>query len=319
MNQARLGFPLFAAVSFVMLFAGAGNPPPRVSFYVTAAAVRLIDQGLALAASSATDAATFQQVPSPGIRFQMNEAQATTAPWIESNAWRFRRGIRKANYAALPAGAAPMAAAEAFTFGVDAILDPDPGDLQELEEMLRFLKGHDQPAMPVMANIAIVDDRSDAMEEILNMLTRRNLLYDVVSAPNRRHDLTVQLGTQNFPRESADDPSDFAARVRAMLGDDKRLIRVYGTNTTIAHLTGDGRKARLFLLSYARRRDGRGRAQPPQEIRIRVRGRYRPTGFAAYSASDDAKLADVENLGSVTEFTVPPFRILAIVDLGPLK
>ena len=69
-----------------------------------------------------------------------NVARATNVPWIDSNGWRFQRGIQKANYAKLPAGSAPLAAAEAFTFDVDAILNPDPADVEELGKMLRFLK-----------------------------------------------------------------------------------------------------------------------------------------------------------------------------------
>ena len=184
----------------------------------------------------------------------------TTAPWIDSNGSRFQRGIQKANYAKLPAGSAPLAAAEAFTFNVDAILDPDPSDVEDLGKMLRFLKTHDQPPLPVMANIGVVDDRSPVLGEVLNLLTRSNLLYRVVSAPDRTLDLTLQLGTVDFPREAAANPSDFAARVRAKLGDDKRLVRLYGTSTVVAHLIGDGKQARLYLLSYGGRRPQQGGA-----------------------------------------------------------
>ena len=69
---------------------------------------------------------------------------------------------------------------------------------------------------------------------------------------DRKLDITVQLGTKDFPKESAENPSDFAARVRAKLGDDRRLVRLYGATTIIAHLTGDGKHARLFLLNYGR-------------------------------------------------------------------
>src|SRR6185503_3989708 len=103
------------------------------------------------------------------VRTQANEAQATTAPFIESNGWRFERGIRNANYAKLPAGSAPLAAAESFVFGVDAILNPDPADVPELGKLLRFLKSQNQPSMPVMANIGVIDDKSPAMDEVLNM------------------------------------------------------------------------------------------------------------------------------------------------------
>src|SRR5207249_425247 len=214
------------------------------------------------AAPTGAEAAAIQEVPAPGIRFRANEAAATTSPWVDSNGWRFQRGLKKANYTKLPAGAAPLAAAEAFTFAADAIFNPDPADVQDLGKMLQFLKSAAEEAafsnLPAMANIAVVDDKSPLMDEVLNMLTRRNLLYRVVPAPDRKLDLTVQLGSKDFPKESAQDPSDFAARVRAKLGDDRRLVRLYGTSTVIAHLTGDGKHARLYLLSYTR---GGGRGQ----------------------------------------------------------
>jgi hypothetical protein len=289
-------------------------------FYVTGTASSLVSEGLAATAPTGSEAAAFQPVPNPGIRFQPNEAQATTAPWIDSNAWRFQRGLQKANYTKLPAGSAPLAAAEASTFHVDAILNPEQADVPELGKFLRFLKTQQQPPMPVMANIGIVDDHSPLMDEVLNMLTRRNLLYRVVSAPDRKLDVTVQLGTKDFPKESAEDPSDFAARVRAKLGDDRRLVRLYGATTIIAHLTGDGKRARLFLLNYGRGRgQGGGGGAGAQGLRIRVLGRYHPSALAAYGIAADAKLADVENPGNTTEFSVPPFPICAIIDLDVVK
>ena len=69
------------------------------------------------------------------------------------------------------------------------------------------------------------------MGEVLNLLTRRNLLYKVVAAPDRALDLTVQLGHARLSRwQSAANPYEFAARVRAKLGDDKRLVRLYGAS-----------------------------------------------------------------------------------------
>jgi hypothetical protein len=294
-------------------------------FYVTDAASVLIGRGLAAAAPTGADAAAFQEVPAPGVRFVANVAQSTTAPWINSNGWRFQRGLDKASYAKLPAGSAPLAAAEAFAFNVDAILNPDPADVEELGTMLAYLKTTMQAPMPVMANIGVVDDGSPQMSEVLNLLTRRNLLYRVVSAPDPSLDLTVQLGSTDFPKEAAANPSDFAARVRAKLGDEKRLVRLYGTSTVIAHLTGDGKRARLHLLSYGGRgrggQQGQQNARPAlqQGVRVRVLGRYRPARVAAYGAPPDATLADVEHPGDATEFTVPAFATSAIVDLDPMR
>jgi hypothetical protein len=78
-----------------------------------------------------------------------------------------------------------------------------------------------------------------------------------------------------------ENPSDFAALVRSKLGDDKRLVRLYGASTIIARLTGDGKHARLCLLSYGRGRGQGGGGGGGQGLRIRVLGRYQPSKFAA--------------------------------------
>ena len=323
---------IFVRVSFVaacvaaLPFRAAPAADSAGKLYVTTAASSLIEQGLAASAPTGAEAAAFEAVNGPSVRTFNNVAQATTSPWVDANAWRFQRGMKKASYEKLAAGSAVPAAAEAFAFNVDAILNPDPADIPELGRFLGFLKGQERAGLPAMANIGVIDDRSPQMDEVLNMLTRRNLLYRVVSAPDRKLDLTVQLGSKNFPRESAANPSDFAARVREKLSDDKRLIRIYGTSTVIAHLTGDGKRAQLFLLSYARGggrgqgtvqgRQGGGGGQP---IRIRLLGRYRPVKVAAYGAADNAQLMDVENPENTTEFSLPPFNALAIVDLQTTK
>jgi len=254
------------------------------------------------------DAAAFQPVPAPSVRNVPNEANATSDPWIDSNAWRFQRGVQHATYTQLPAGSASLAAAEAFTFGVDAILNADPADVQELGRMLQFLKAHEQPRLPPLANIGVVDDGTPAMGEVLNMLTRRNLLYRVVSQPDARLNVMVRLGTPDFPNSAVSNPSEFAARVRAKLGDDNRLVRLYGSTTAIVHLTGAGTRARLYILSYSRNRSQTG-------LRIRLLGRYEPTGLAAYGAAPDAKVMDVQHPGKATEFSLPIFSTIAIVDL----
>jgi hypothetical protein len=284
--------------------------------YLTAAASSLVEQGLAAAAPAAPDAATYQEIPSPGIRYLPNVARATNIPWIDSNGWRFARGMRKVSYTKVPAGSAPLAAAEAFVFNVDAIINPDPKDLEDLGRMLRFLKANEQAPLPELVNIGVVDSPSPVLDEVLNLLTRRNLLYKVVAAPDRTLDLNVQLGTPDFPAEAAANPYEFAARVRAKLGDDKRLVRLYGTSTVIARLTGDKSRARIYLLSFSSRRQQNA---GDQAIRVRVLGRYQPAKFAGYGSSPDAKVSDVRHPGTTTEFWVPDFNTCAIVDLEAMK
>jgi hypothetical protein len=304
------------ALAFIAALA-CGARAPRVEGrrpgYVTSVAASLVEQGLATRAPTGAEAAAFEEVPHPRVRSVPTVARATNVPWIDSNGWRFQRGIQKANYAKLPAGFAALAAAEAFTFNVDAILNPDPADVEELGKMLQFLKANDHPPLPAMADIGVVDDRSGVMGEVLNMLTRRNLLYRVVSSPDPALRFTVQLGTPEFPSDAAKNPVEFAARVRAKLGDDNRLVRLYGTSTVIARLTGDGKRARLYLLAFDRSR--RRQTDDPQSIRVRVLGRYQPSKLAAYGAAPNASLSDVRQVGNATEFWVPSFNAIAIVDL----
>ena len=182
----------------------------------------------------------YERVPPPKIQMRMNEASATTVPWIDSNAWRYMRGLRKALYTNIPAGTAPLAAAEAYAWGADAILEPAPEDAAALKAMLAFLKSIDAPRMPVRANIGMIDDGSPEMAEVLNLLNRRNLLYQVVKEPDPKLDLNIRIGSKQYPRDSVKNPSDFAARVREQLSDEKRLIRLYGTYTVLVNLTGEG-------------------------------------------------------------------------------
>ena len=308
---------LIAAATVVTQGALAGGQPAAPGKrYLTAAASSLVEQGLAVAAPTGPDAASYQEIPSPGVRYLPNVARATNIPWIDSNGWRFARGMRKVSYTKVPAGSAPLAAAEAFVFNVDAIINPDPKDLENLGNMLRFLKAHEQAPLPDLVNIGVVDSPSHQLDEVLNLLTRRNLLYKVVPAPDRTLDLNVQLGTPDFPAEAAGNPYEFAARVRAKLGDDNRLVRLYGTSTIIARLTGDKSRARLYLLSFSNRRQQDAGAQG---IRVRLLGRYRPTKLAAYGGNPDANVGDVRHPGTTTEFWVPDFSTCAIVDLEAMK
>lgn len=248
----------------------------------------------------------YEKVPAPNIQMRMNQASATTVPWIDSNAWRFRRGVRKVYYDKLPAGTAALAAAEAHAWGVDAILQPAPEDAASVNAMLGFLKQAGSTDLPVRANIALIDDRSDEMPEVLNLLSRRNLLFKVASAPDPQADLNIRIGSKQYPRDAVLDPNDFAARVREQLTDDKRLVRLFGTYTVLVNLTGDKRRSRLHLVNYSRR--------PVTDVRVRVLGKYKNVRLS--EANDPAqKASDVTVVNGATEFTVPALKTYAIVDL----
>jgi hypothetical protein len=311
-GRIRLALALAGVAILLGSWRPAAAPAAPGRIHLTPAGAAIISEGLATAAPDGAAAAAFTDVPAPTMRFLPNVARATNVPWIDSNGWRFARGVGKARYAALPAGAAPLAAAEAFAFDVDAILDPNPADLDELARLLRFLQPLQQPPLPPLVNLGIVDDGTPQMGEVLNLLTRRNLFYRIVTAPDRALDLNVRLGTPDFPKESAANPYEFAARVRAKLGDDKRFVRLYGTSTVLARLTGDRKRARLSLLAFDNRRQ---QVANSQSIRVRVRGRYKPARFAGYAAAGEATVTDLRRPGDATEFWVPSFRICAVIDL----
>ena len=189
----------------------------------------------------------YEKVPPPSIKMRVDEASATSVPWIDSNASRYMRGVRKAFYANVPVGAGPLALAEAHAWGVDAVVQSAPEDSERVNAMLAFLQRIDAPRMPALANIGIVDDGSEGIAEVLNLLSRRNLLYRVVSAPERTLDINIRVGSEQYPRSSIANPNDFAARVRERLKDEKRLVRLFGTYTVLVNLTGAGDRARLLL------------------------------------------------------------------------
>jgi hypothetical protein len=159
--------------------------------------------------------------------------------------------------------------------------------------------------MPVLANIGVIDDKSEALDEVLNLLGRRNLLYKIVSKPEPGLDVNIRIGSPQYPAEAASDPNGFAARVREQLSDSKRLVRVYGSYTVLAHLTGERDRARLHLLNYGRR--------PARDLRVRVRGSFEQVRLA--DSTDTAQQAkDVAIQDGGTEVTVPLLQTYSIID-----
>ena len=245
-------------------------------------------------------------VPVPGIRARADRASPTRSPWVNTNGWRFLRQPGGEYTYEVPAGKGALAAAEAYVYGVDAVLRIDPSDVESVGRLLSSLADRPPAALPDVADIAVVDDGSAAMGEVLNLLVRRNLLFKTVREPDPKLPVAIVLGSPEFPAVEAADPSAFALKVRRRLTDERRTLRVFGSEVVIGRLTSDGTRTRLHLLNYGGRDlDG---------VRIRLRGTW-PEGTAFVAGQGRVELQERGIVDGGTEFTVPRLGVYAAVDL----
>ena len=172
--------------------------------------------------------------------------------------------------------------------------------------MLTFLEALPAADLPAVPDLGVVDDGSAMTGEVMNLLARRNLLFQVVQAPSPRFPLNIRIGTPEYPREEAADPSAFAQKIRRQLTDERRALRVYGSEVVICRLTGDAGRARLHLINYGGREI--------EGLRIRVRGTY-GDGEAHVAGAGRLALEDRVVSGDATEFTIPRIVTYAVVDL----
>jgi hypothetical protein len=240
----------------------------------------------------------------PGIVRRANIASSTARPWIDANGWRFMRNSVGKFYYELPSGKGALAAAEAFAYRVDAVLKIDQADLEEVGKMLTFQRSLPQEVLGGVADIAVIDDGSPAMGEVMNLLSRRNLLFKVVDAPSRQFPINIKLGTKEFPESAAADPSAFAQKIRRKLTDERRTLRVYGNEVVICRVTGDKSRLRLHLLNYS----GREIAG----MRLRLRGNYGAANIKAFGY-DKIEPEEIVVAAGATEFTVPKLGVYAMV------
>jgi hypothetical protein len=273
-------------------------PPDRVETWRRA--------GFTVSAVTDAELASREALPTPGVTARAGLASPTRSPWIVANGWRFTRAPTAKYVYTVPAGKGALAAAEAYAYGADAILKIDPADLGAVGTMLSFLDGLPAADLPPVADIAVVDDGSPITGEVMNLLARRNLLFQIVPAPTTRFRVNIVMGSAAYPREEAGDPSAFAAKIRGQLTDEQRSLRVYGSEVVICRLTGDGQRARLQLLNYGGR-DIEG-------LRIRVRGTYR-TGEASVAGTGRLPLQDQVVADGATEFSLPRLATYAVIDL----
>jgi hypothetical protein len=242
----------------------------------------------------------------PGLRPRAEVASASVRPWVFANGWRFLRKVDGRYWGDPPAGKAALAVAEAYAYGADAVLAIDAVDLEPAGRMLAFLSSLPDSSLPAAADVAVVDDGSPPIGEVLNLMARRNLLFEVVRKESRDVALNVRLGSKEFPRGAAEDPEAFALSVRRRLTDAKRSLRIYGSEVVLARLTRDSGHARLQLLNYGGRViDG---------LRVRLLGSWVAAGARSFGeermAVEDRLAAD-----GATEFTLGALGPYAVVDL----
>lgn len=262
--------------------------------------------GLTVTTISENDFGAREALSAPGVSPRPGVASPTRAPWIVASGWRFMRApSTKYSYSA-PAGKGALAAAEAFAYGVDALIKIDQSDLPGVGAMMAFFDTLPTEDLPAVADFGVVDDGSAITGEVMNLLARRNLLFHVEKGPSAQYRLNIAIGSPAYPREDAADPSAFAQKVRAQLTDEQRSLRIFGSEVVIARLTSDGKRARVHLINYGGRDiDG---------LRVRVRGSY--SGGEAYVAgTGKAALQDLVVAGGAIEFSLPKIGTYAVVDL----
>jgi hypothetical protein len=252
-------------------------------------------------------AADAVKLPPPRVQYRANEASATTIPWIDANGWRILRAPARTYYYDATGSAAPLAAAEAFAYGAHASIHTDAAGADAFNRMVEFLRTIPDADLPAIANIGIVDDGSDETGELMNLLSRRNILYKIVPAPEPGLAFTVRLGSKEYPMAEAADPAVLSQKIRARLGDEHRSLRIYGSEVVIARLEASGNRARVHLLNYANR--------PVLGLRVRVIGTYAHQTARAFG-DPSMTLQDVTAQGGATEFTVPKLGTYAVVDLA---
>lgn len=246
------------------------------------------------------------KLPPPGVDYRTNEASASRVPWVNSNGWRFMRQPNARFSYDVKENAVALATSEAFSFGSDAVIQTNEPGLARLAEMLNFLSSLPSRKGSILADVGFIDHGSDLDAEVMNLLVRENLLFTIVRAPDPDLKLTVELGSKEYASKN---PDVLEHRIRANLGDDRRLIRIYGTSVVVAHVTGKPGKLRLHFLNY-----GAARGTEVGAFRVRVLGWYDKAQLRSFERPG-VELADFSPGHEATEFTIPGLKTYAVVDL----
>ena len=154
------------------------------------------------------------------------------------------------------------------------------------------------------ADDGVDEPRLGGARKFLRVLDR------VVDAPAPQWRVNIRLGTSEYPKKEAADPSAFALKVRRQLTDDQRSLRIFGSEVVIGRLTGDATRVRLHLLNYGGREIG--------GLRIRLRGRW-AEGEAFVAGRGRAPPPDHVIADGATEFSLPAMGPYAVIDLPAAK
>ena len=246
-------------------------------------------------------------VDPPGVNPDV-VTSATQRPWVEASGWRFLRQRSAGWLGEPPAGRGPLAVAEAHLWGADVRFQIAPADQPAVETLRAQLARVPAVPWPDLAQIEVVDDGSELVGEVMNLLSRRNLLWRPRPPGARAAGglLQVQIGTRAYPKELARSPDELADRLRRRLGDDGRALRLYGSEAVLCRLQVEGGRARLSLLNYARNLE--------EGVRVRIRGAYPRAAVVTDRVLPRPPLYPRIAAGA-TELTVPPFRLWAVVEL----
>src|SRR5258707_9160869 len=143
------------------------------------------------------DAASLIKLSPPGVDYQIGRASATAAPWVKSNLWRLLKDQGKAFVYDVTGNAVTLAMAEAQTAGATAYFRVKPDDLATYQKSASFARGLEAGPLPSRANFGLVDDGTPVMEEVMNLLARRNLLFEPIRNPADFKGPVVQVGAKD--------------------------------------------------------------------------------------------------------------------------
>jgi hypothetical protein len=250
-------------------------------------------------AAPPADFASREQVPEPHIEVSASVASATRSPWITANGYRYLWRPKGRYFCDAPPGTGALAMAEAFAYQADVAVKIDPEERPAVERLRAMLAAMPRETGETVGDLIVVDDGAEELEEICNLMSRKNLLYRVAKAPDPRARINIRVGSKECPKDLAGDPEKFSLRMRERLGQG-RLLRIWGAETVLGRVTRQGRGLRVHLLHY-----GNGTLEG---IRLRVRGNF--NGGRLWAAEfPDARLD-----GGV-EFYLPAIAAYAAIDL----